>query len=103
MEGIVVRRVIPSDNSCLFNAVGYVMDHDKQKASELRQVIAATVASNPEKYSEVFLGKTNNEYCAWILNSEKWGAIKSTSDIRIYNCEKSVYILNDKWVNLTIV
>ena len=23
MEGIVVRRVIPSDNSCLFNAVGY--------------------------------------------------------------------------------
>jgi hypothetical protein len=24
MEGVVVRRVIPSDNSCLFNAVGYV-------------------------------------------------------------------------------
>jgi len=24
MEGIVVRRVIPSDNSCLFNAVGWV-------------------------------------------------------------------------------
>ena len=23
MEGVVVRRVIPSDNSCLFNAVGY--------------------------------------------------------------------------------
>ncbi|CAL2255012.1 unnamed protein product [Prunus armeniaca] len=42
MEGIVVRRVIPSDNSCLFNAVGYAMDHDKKKAPELRQ----------EKYSE---------------------------------------------------
>ncbi|XP_024018617.1 ubiquitin thioesterase OTU1 isoform X2 [Morus notabilis] len=51
----------------------YVMDHDKQKAPELRQVIAATVASDPEKYSEAFLGKTNEEYCAWILNSEKWG------------------------------
>ncbi|KAE8669865.1 hypothetical protein F3Y22_tig00112215pilonHSYRG00109 [Hibiscus syriacus] len=37
MEGIVVRRVIPSDNRCLFNAVGYVMDHDKTKAPELRQ------------------------------------------------------------------
>ncbi|GFP94107.1 ubiquitin thioesterase otu1 [Phtheirospermum japonicum] len=92
MEGIVVRRVIPSDNSCLFNAVGYVMDHDKNKASELRQcdywhvrsnvtfcdfklvkVIAATVASDPDKYSEAFLGKTNEEYCAWILNPEKWG------------------------------
>ncbi|KAL6196334.1 hypothetical protein ACLB2K_031949 [Fragaria x ananassa] len=92
MEGIVVRRVIPSDNSCLFNAVGYVMDHDKQKAPELRQVlissiafvdiellifikhvIAATVASDPTKYSEAFLGKPNEEYCAWILNPEKWG------------------------------
>ncbi|KAL6541132.1 OTU protein [Orobanche minor] len=73
MEGIVVRRVIPSDNSCLFNAVGYVMDHDKNKASELRQVIAATVASDPEKYSEAFLGKANEEYCAWILNPDKWG------------------------------
>ncbi|KAI3446754.1 hypothetical protein Pfo_003419 [Paulownia fortunei] len=73
MEGIVVRRVIPSDNSCLFNAVGYVMDNDKNKASELRQVIAATVASDPEKYSEAFLAKTNEEYCAWILNPEKWG------------------------------
>ncbi|KAI9186327.1 hypothetical protein LWI28_016201 [Acer negundo] len=43
MEGIVARRVIPSDNSCLFNAVVYVMDHDKNKAPELRQ---------EKKYSE---------------------------------------------------
>ncbi|KAK3025538.1 hypothetical protein RJ639_041016 [Escallonia herrerae] len=73
MEGVVVRRVIPSDNSCLFNAVGYVMDNDNQKATELRQVIAATVSSDPEKYSEAFLGKKNEEYCAWILDPEKWG------------------------------
>ncbi|KAL9995401.1 putative ubiquitinyl hydrolase 1 [Helianthus debilis subsp. tardiflorus] len=56
MEGSIVRRVIPSDNSCLFNVVGYVMDHDKNKAPELRHVIAATVASDPTKYSEAFLG-----------------------------------------------
>ncbi|KAI8557596.1 hypothetical protein RHMOL_Rhmol04G0022000 [Rhododendron molle] len=73
MEGAIVRRVIPSDNSCLFNAVGYVMDHDKHKAPELRQVIAATVASDPTQYSEAFLGKPNEEYCTWILNPEKWG------------------------------
>ncbi|KAI3825800.1 hypothetical protein L1987_07446 [Smallanthus sonchifolius] len=73
MEGSIVRRVIPSDNSCLFNAVGYVMDHGKNKAAELRQVIAATVASDPTKYSESFLGKPNEEYCAWILNLDKWG------------------------------
>ncbi|KAM0896897.1 hypothetical protein ACQ4PT_022895 [Festuca glaucescens] len=73
MEGIVVRRVIPSDNSCLFNAIGYVMEHNRNKAYELRQVIAAAVASDPEKYNEVFLGKPNEAYCAWILDSEKWG------------------------------
>ncbi|KAM1100933.1 hypothetical protein ACFX13_007467 [Malus domestica] len=84
MEGIVVRRVIPSDNSCLFNAVGYVMDHDQKKAPELRQVIAATVASDPAKYSEAFLGKSNEEYCAWILDSEKWGGAIELSILADY-------------------
>ncbi|KAJ3679383.1 hypothetical protein LUZ60_017394 [Juncus effusus] len=73
MEGVVVRRVIPSDNSCLFNAVGYVMENNKHKAPELRQVIAAVVASDPVKYNEAFLGKTNEEYCSWIMDPEKWG------------------------------
>jgi len=62
--------VIPSDNSCLFNAVGYVMEHNRNKASELRQVIAAAVASDPVKFNEVFLGKPNEAYCAWILDPE---------------------------------
>ncbi|TXG67772.1 hypothetical protein EZV62_009047 [Acer yangbiense] len=81
MEGIVARRVIPSDNSCLFNAVGYVMDHDKNKAPELRQVIAATVVSDPIKYSKAFLGKPKEEYCSWILDSEKWGVGASSTPI----------------------
>ncbi|XP_043689221.1 OVARIAN TUMOR DOMAIN-containing deubiquitinating enzyme 2 isoform X1 [Telopea speciosissima] len=92
MEGIIVRRVIPSDNSCLFNAVGYVMDHDKHKAPELRQVIAATVASDQSKYSEPFLGKPNDEYCAWILDSEKWGgAIELSILADYYGCEIAAY------------
>ncbi|CAN6457604.1 unnamed protein product [Victoria cruziana] len=73
MEGVVLRRVIPSDNSCLFNAVGYVMEHNKHKARELRQVIAAVVSGDLVKYNEAFLGKSNRDYCAWILDSEKWG------------------------------
>ncbi|CAM6095225.1 unnamed protein product [Calypogeia fissa] len=72
-EGVVVRRVIPSDNSCLFNAVGYVMEHNLNKASELRQVIAATVTSDPTTYTEAFLGKPNEDYCQWILHPDKWG------------------------------
>lgn len=84
MEGIIVRRVIPSDNSCLFNAVGYVMEHDKHKAPELRQVIAATVSSDPVKYNEAFLGKPNEEYSSWILDSEKWGGAIELSILSDY-------------------
>ncbi|GJN19063.1 hypothetical protein PR202_gb06298 [Eleusine coracana subsp. coracana] len=36
-------------------------------------VIAATVANDPEKFNEAFLGKPNEAYCAWILDPEKWG------------------------------
>uniref|UniRef100_A0A1D1XFV8 Ubiquitin thioesterase OTU n=1 Tax=Anthurium amnicola TaxID=1678845 RepID=A0A1D1XFV8_9ARAE len=84
MEGVIDRRVIPSDNSCLFNAVGYVMEHDKHKASELRQVIAATVGSDPAKYNEAFLGKPNHQYCEWILNPEKWGGAIELSILSEY-------------------
>lgn len=92
MEGVVVRREIPSDNSCLFNAVGYVMDHDKHKAPELRQVTAATVVSDPVRYSEAFLGKPNEEYCAWILDPKKWGgAIELSILSQFYGREIAAY------------
>ncbi|KAL8162547.1 hypothetical protein V2J09_014036 [Rumex salicifolius] len=60
------------------------MDHDKQKAPELRQVIAAAVSSDPVKYSEAFLGKPNKEYCSWILDSEKWGGAIELSILADY-------------------
>lgn len=92
MEGVVVRRVIPSDNSCLFNAVGYVMEHNKHKAPELRQVIAAAVASDPVKYNEAFLGKNNEEYCSWIMDPEKWGgAIELSILSEYYSREIAAY------------
>ncbi|CAL5229044.1 g12293 [Coccomyxa viridis] len=68
-----VRRVIASDNSCLFNAVGYVMERSRDRAPELRRVIAETVAGNPEQYTEGFLGKPNDAYCKWIQDKQKWG------------------------------
>lgn len=46
----VVRRIIASDNSCLFNAVGYVMEHTRAKAQQLRQVIADVVSNDPGRY-----------------------------------------------------
>ena len=32
----MVRRIIASDNSCLFNAVGYVMEGSRAQAPKLR-------------------------------------------------------------------
>ncbi|XP_058002201.1 OVARIAN TUMOR DOMAIN-containing deubiquitinating enzyme 2, partial [Hevea brasiliensis] len=70
----------------------YVMYHDKNKGLELRQVIAATVASDPAKYNEAFLGKPNEEYCAWILDLEKWGgAIEISILADYYGCEIAAY------------
>ncbi len=37
---VIARRVIASDNSCLFNAVGYVMEGSRARAPELRRGVA---------------------------------------------------------------
>ena len=39
----------------------------------LRKIIAATVMSNPDEFSEAVLEKPREEYCEWILNPQKWG------------------------------
>ncbi|KAL3824626.1 hypothetical protein ACJIZ3_020655 [Penstemon smallii] len=116
MEGIVVRRVIPSDDSCLFNAVrtwtrvnvySYLVWNfvqlchgSRQKQGEhlpgnsdiIHNVVAATVLSDPETYSEAFLGKANEEYCAWILNPQNWGgAIELSILAEFYGREIAAY------------
>ena len=39
----VVKRPIPADNSCLFNAVGYCMHQSKSRAPFLRRVVSNEV------------------------------------------------------------
>lgn len=96
-EETIVRRVIPSDNSCLFNAVGYVMDKDKHKAKELRQVIAAAVMSDPSTYTEAILGKPNQEYVEWISKPDKWGgAIELAILSDFYGREIAAYDIQTK-------
>ncbi|KDO62677.1 hypothetical protein CISIN_1g0286611mg, partial [Citrus sinensis] len=38
-----------------------------------QKAIAATVASDTVKHSEAFIGKSNQDYCSWIQDPEKWG------------------------------
>ena len=71
----IVRRVIDADNSCLFNALGYLMVRDKKQMNHVyRQMIASEIQGDPIKYStEVLEGKSNEEYATWIMNADKWG------------------------------
>jgi len=72
---VLYRRKIEDDNSCLFNAVGYVLDkRNLSLASELRQVVAAVIVSKPENYNAAMLnGKSVSEYAEYIQKSDKWG------------------------------
>eukprot|EP00126_Sphaerothecum_destruens_P006809 Sdes_comp19539_c0_seq3m11145 len=72
--GILVKRVIESDNSCLFNSVGYVFEKVfKNHATHLRQIIADVVGENPLIYTNSILGMPNHEYQRWILDKKHWG------------------------------
>lgn len=74
-EGLImIRRVIPADNSCLFNSIAYALENkSKQKAKDLRRIIATYVHKDPEQYNEAVLERPNDKYCQWILKDESWG------------------------------
>lgn len=117
--GILLKKVVPSDNSCLFTSIGkfeqrffvqyelvetnpfasglvhpgYLLNGriDTECGQFMRQIIATTVAKDLETYSPAYLGKTNEEYCEWILKSESWGgAIEVSILSQFYGIEIAV-------------
>lgn len=71
----LVKHAIADDNACLFNAVGFVLDERKMNvAQELREIVAATVISQPHVYvSGVLEGKSVEEYSTYIQRPNTWG------------------------------
>eukprot|EP00752_Nemacystus_decipiens_P008647 g7721.t1 len=69
----MVRRIIDADNSCLFNAVGYVLRRKRKVGAELRRMITEAVREKPMEYNEGILGKQPEEYCRWISDPKSWG------------------------------
>ena len=72
------RKEVPADNSCLFYSVffavhGHLSASDYNEAKKLRVKIANVVLSNPDKYSEAFLGRAPTEYAVWIQCDTSWG------------------------------
>jgi len=76
--GLLLRMVVPSDNSCLFTSVTYCLTGALPNALEegsgfLRDLIANTVAADTTRFSEAMLGRPNAEYVEWIKKPESWG------------------------------
>ncbi len=70
---IAIRKVIDSDNSCLFNAIGYVFYRSLGKSEELRKVVHDAVLNDPNTFNEATLGKSPKEYAEWVLKPKSWG------------------------------
>lgn len=75
-RGVLMRKVVPANNSCLFTSINAVMnggDIDLTYAPSMRQLIAGVVMSDPQTYSDAFLGRSNSSYCNWIMKDDSWG------------------------------
>ena len=69
----VQRRIVASDNTCLFRAAAYIMSQDRTGGDALRAVVAAAVLADPEQYCEAVLGRPPSEYADWIQRGDSWG------------------------------
>jgi ubiquitin thioesterase OTU1 len=80
-------REIDSDNSCLFNSIGYLQDKksfNSNTAQNLRNIISIHIENNKEKYNYSYLNMSNSDYQKFITNSHNWGGaieIKILSEI----------------------
>ncbi|KAK5685836.1 ubiquitin-specific protease otu1 [Elasticomyces elasticus] len=74
LDGVMVLRVMPDDNSCLFRALSSaVLGSALDGMTELRSVVAQTIQANPQLYTEGMLEKEPEEYCKWIQREDSWG------------------------------
>ena len=80
----IVRRYVDSDNSCLFTAVAYALEHNRSKGYNLRQIIAAAVGNDPDVYNEGVLGRSVTEYQQWILHPRHWGGEIELAILSLY-------------------
>jgi len=76
-EGLLLRKVVPSDNSCLFSSIGFCLSNGGRErgasSREMRKLVAQAVRSQPDEYSEAVLGRPNADYCRWIRAEDSWG------------------------------
>jgi ubiquitin thioesterase OTU1 len=96
------RRIIPADNSCLFNSVAYALESRScHEGQFLREVVSNIIEEAPEVYSSDLLGRENAEYAHWIRQATSWGGAIELSILSKYygTCIGAVSI-RDKRIDL---
>ncbi|KAK4556525.1 ubiquitin-specific protease otu1 [Recurvomyces mirabilis] len=74
LEGVMILRVMPDDNSCMFRALSSaVLGSALDGMTELRSIVAQTIQGNPELYTKGMLEKEPSDYCKWISREDSWG------------------------------
>ncbi|CAH2002023.1 unnamed protein product [Acanthoscelides obtectus] len=76
-SGILMKQVVPADNSCLFTSINFVLngkvDDSTNVAPYMRKLVAETINAERFLYDEAVLGKPVDDYCAWIQDDRSWG------------------------------
>ncbi|KIK49223.1 hypothetical protein CY34DRAFT_70078 [Suillus luteus UH-Slu-Lm8-n1] len=72
-NGVLVHRIVPDDNSCLFSSIALIFEQDARKAQRIRQVVADGIRADMETYNEAILGSSRDAYIATILKPATWG------------------------------
>ena len=74
LDGVMVLRVMPDDNNCMFRALSSaVLGSALDGMTELRSVVAQTIQAEPDLYTKGLLEKEPADYCKWIQREESWG------------------------------
>ncbi|CAD7004829.1 ubiquitin thioesterase OTU1 [Ceratitis capitata] len=101
-DGILLKKVVPADNSCLFTSIRFVLNGriDNEGSEMMRHIIAQEVSADPQVYNDAVLGKSNAEYCAWIQKSDSWGgAIEVSILSNYYGIEIDVVDIQNAIIN----
>ncbi|XP_017042514.1 ubiquitin thioesterase OTU1 [Drosophila ficusphila] len=101
-NGILLKKVVPADNSCLFTSIRFVLNGkvDNEGSEMMRHIIAQEVAADPQSYNDAVLGKSNADYCAWIQKADSWGgAIEVSILSNYYGIEIDVVDIQNAIIN----
>ncbi|XP_017134934.1 ubiquitin thioesterase OTU1 [Drosophila miranda] len=101
-NGILLKKVVPADNSCLFTSIRFVLNGkvDNEGSEMMRHIIAQEVSADTQQYNDAVLGKSNSDYCAWIQKADSWGgAIEVSILSNYYGIEIDVVDIQNAIIN----